>query len=146
MAPGPRDDAQVAQLAHDVWTWARYQDPVLNWCVRRSRSFPFPLHDALALATVNRQPSTVNRQLLRPLPSPSPCPRHTPGPPCCCRHAAEVLLGAALSVGAPPTLTAISAHFLETTANDGLGADQQIDALAQGLYDISSNDHALTNW
>ena len=71
-------------------------------------------------------------------------------PPCCCRHAAEVLLGAALSVGAPPTgptLTAISAHFLETTAN-GLGADQQIrvDALAQGLYDISSNDHALTNW
>ena len=59
-----------------------------------------------------------------------------------------MLLGAALSVGAPPTLTAISAHFLETTANDGLGADQQIrvDALAQGLYDISSNDHALTNW
>ena len=56
-----------------------------------------------------------------------------------------MLLGAALSVGAPPTLTAISAHFLETT---GLGADQQIrvDALAQGLYDISSNDHALTNW
>ena len=57
-----------------------------------------------------------------------------------------MLLGAALSVGTPPTLTAISAHFLETTANDGLGADQQIDALARVLYDISSNDHALTNW
>ena len=59
-----------------------------------------------------------------------------------------MIVGAALSVGTPPgpTLAAISAHFLETTANDGLGADQQIDALAQGLYDISSNDHALTNW
>ena len=95
-------------------------------------------------STVNRQPSTVNySDPFLPLPLVLATP---PGPPCCCRHAAEVLLGAALSVGAPPTLTAISAHFLETTANDGLGADQQIDALAQGLYDISSNDHALTNW
>ena len=78
MAPGPRDDAQVAQLAHDVWTWARYQDPVLNWCVRRSRSFPFPLHDH---ATVNRQPSTVNNRDAHysdpfpfPLSSPHPHP------------------------------------------------------------------------
>jgi hypothetical protein len=57
-----------------------------------------------------------------------------------------VLLAAALSVKAPPTLSAIFAHFVETTASDGPGADQQIDALARMLYTTNNNHDSLTNW
>ena len=86
------------------------------------------MHTPLCLA-----PSSDDDALL---PLPLPLVLVTP-PPCCCRHAAEVLLGAALSVKAPPTLSAIFAHFVETTAKDGPGADQQIDALARMLFQIN---------
>ena len=59
-----------------------------------------------------------------------------------------MLLAAALSVKAPPTLSAIFAHFVETTASDGPGpgADQHIDALARMLYTTNNNHDSLTNW
>jgi hypothetical protein len=80
VAPGPRDDAQVAQLAHDVWTWGRYQDPVLNWCATHWQAvaalrFPgaraFPLHDATVNPAVNRNDALA---LLCYFPFPFPFP------------------------------------------------------------------------
>ena len=107
----------MAQLAYDVWAWAGYQDPVLNWY---ATAIPVPV-PSLQVAL----PSSL---LQRPTPS-----------PCCCRHAAHVLSGAALVLGAPPTLAAVSAHFLETS-----GAD--ISAVARALFTLAKNHHAATNW
>ena len=44
------------------------------------------------------------------------------------------------------TLTLFQQSLLQQSAEATRTQNQQIDALAQGLYDISSNDHALTNW